>query len=334
MLSAPTLGSRSQECPEIVCYDTCTPCEHKQYVFDSSTNFNGKAEGFEQVVDAILSKHDDYVAALCSYQADICKRGELVNFPCVQCGFIDPACVILGEPLFLPEICAECPCFKPLDFSQCSVSSVDLSVAVPSIYGDIVGALEMLVGRFASGGAIETFFNQFLPDAALLFFKDSVYHFSLGNASNDVMSILPLLIDLAPVPIGASVQFYINCDEPSTDQNLGDFGIIGHFPEGVVDVNNLVGLPNGQVSGSIFVTFDVPVDLGSLPNTYTKDGLTLSISSWIRNSTNPAQVQGFANDIFTVGSNYSIDYTGATGSSGESLSGPAIFNWLPDEPLD
>lgn len=210
--AASTLGNKSQDCSQPICYDTCAPCEHKQYVFDQSEPFNGLAPNLVALTEAVLDVHDAYIAELCNLELDICKRGELAGFPCVQCGFIDPSCVTYGDPLFLPTVCAECPCFRPLDFSQCNQVSVDLSVVVPDIYARIILALEQLSGRYANGGTLADFFLAFLPQSNLLFFKDSTYHFSLGSSDSQVLSILPLLISLAPVPIGTKVQFYINCD--------------------------------------------------------------------------------------------------------------------------
>lgn len=210
---APKLGLSSVGCPEVECYDTCAPCEHKNYVFANSTPLSGRSTNLLAIVNAVLEVHEEYLQRLCDYQLDICKRGELVGFPCLQCGFIDPSCITYGESIFLPSACAECPCFRPVEFSNCQISTVDLSVVVPDLYPLIVDALEELSGGFASGRTLQTFFQKFLPDSGLLFFRDSTYHFSLGNASTEALSILPLLINLAPVPFGAQVLFYINCLE-------------------------------------------------------------------------------------------------------------------------
>jgi len=211
--SATTLGNKSQGCPEIRCYDTCSVCEHKNYVFENSTPLSGQSNLLLAVIESVLTVHEEYIQCLCDYEQTVCQRGEVVGFPCMQCGFINPDCISYGEPIFLPEQCSECPCFRPVMFDNCEIMTADVSVVLPDVYPEIVNALEELSGGFANGSTMESFFQKFLPESNLLFFKDSTYHFSLGNADNSILSILPLLINIAPVPFGARVLFYINCEE-------------------------------------------------------------------------------------------------------------------------
>jgi len=287
MKSAPTLGNRSQNCPEIICYDTCAPCEHKQYVFDNSTNFNGRAVGFEQVIESMLSKHDDYVAALCAYIPDICKRGELVNFPCIQCGLIDPECITFGPTVYNLQSCTGCVCFQPIYFTDCTISNVDLSTPTYlEIYTDMIEALEQLAGGFANGQTAEDFLKLFLPQAELLFFDNGTYHFSIGQATAEVLAILPLLADLAPIPLGAKLQYYLACPDatdplgnnPATTQTLKlnmatetgeNTATLGDISVEVAGADALIVTPQGlQISGffgsTVTITFSQPTLLGDI----------------------------------------------------------------------
>ncbi len=213
MIPANTLGNKSTDCPEVVCYDTCAPCEHKQFVYDNSTEFVGNPKTLLSVIDAVLDVHEKYLQQLCELELDVCKRGELANFPCNQCGLIDPAtCLVLGEPIYNLQSCNDCMCYTPLDFSGCTQRNVDLSKApYTAIYSQMIEAIDELSSGYANGGTVESFLQKFLPGSSLLFVRDGIYHISIGTVTNDILSILPLLERLAPLPIGAGLRYYTAC---------------------------------------------------------------------------------------------------------------------------
>jgi len=222
MLPAPQLGQKSQNCPRPECTTGCGVCEHKQYVFDNSTAFNGDPEDLINLVDSVLLVHEGYMRMLCDYQIDICKRGELANFPCIQCGQIDPNCIELGEQITYLQSDSDCKCFKPLDFSNCEERIVDLSqFPYLEIFEQMVIAIDELSFGFANGQTVEDFLKRFLPDASLLFFRDNTYHFTIGQSNATVLSILPIIQALSPLPFGAKIRFYLAC--PDT---LDPFGLI------------------------------------------------------------------------------------------------------------
>lgn len=214
LVAAKKLGNKTQNCPEVDCQAVCGECEHIQYVYDNSEAISGSPEVFLGLVDSMLATHDNYMQQLCDYAPDICKRGELANFPCIQCGLIDPSCIVVGEPVYHLQACIDCVCFTPLDFSGCEQTHVDLSLApYTDIYILIIDSLEELSSGYANGCTAEEFLKKFLPDAKLLFFKDSGYHFTIGNVSQDILAILPLLAALAPIPLGARLTYYLSCGE-------------------------------------------------------------------------------------------------------------------------
>lgn len=116
------------------------------------------------------------------------------------------------------------------------------------------------------------------------------------------------------------------------------FLLTSHSPEGDVQADTVDPTLGVTSNARLVVTFEVPVDISTLPTTYLRDGVELDNVPLNGPGTSPLWLDGGGNTYFVTvpdggraGVLYEIDYSGTMGVDGQILTGQTVFLWQPAE---
>lgn len=210
-------GKKTTNCPSPVRFVPCyEPCEHTDFVVSQALPFIGDPFYLESLLRGQLKVAEKFLAELCQ-PLDICKLGEILGFPCVQCGYVvQPAFSICPNESFhcgdsfyttlnpSQSICA------PLCNDKCITGAIDFSTAEDSfaLYFKIATALKSFKGNANWSGLDEFVKLVFGDNANLVTFKEGIYYLDVGRAlSNFEFNALNIIKRVFPAPIGADIIF-------------------------------------------------------------------------------------------------------------------------------
>lgn len=211
MQPANKLGNKSSDCFPPDCSSTCSPCDHIDFVYSESEGIIGNPTRLLEIVNAMLSVHQECVAEICSPNLEICNRADVVSFACVQCVLIDTNCITYDDSIYDGVNCND-SCLSLINHSSCDPSFVDLSQdRYSEILEKIVSALENLEADFASAQLSEDFMSQIIDDFSFINYNEGCYDFYVGTLSEEYLEILPLFKRILPIPFGACARFFTDC---------------------------------------------------------------------------------------------------------------------------
>ncbi len=211
-------GLTSSNCPLLLVPQLCYEhCAHTNYVLNQTLPLIGNPEYLESLLKGILKTQEHFIQAVCEYQPDLCKLGEILGFPCVQCGYVI-------QPVFdlCPTYGIECgdtkystvdPCKSlctPLCSKECISTTFDFTTSGESLalYESIITALVTFNGE-ANWSGIDQFIKLVFGDeAGVVTFQAGTYYLSIGREMTEFeTNAANIILSAFPVPIGANVQF-------------------------------------------------------------------------------------------------------------------------------
>lgn len=234
------VGVTSSNCPTDDCYqaDCYTPCEHRTKVIDSVVARPQRKQAFlYDLIWSILEVQEELNQQFCA-DPDITEVGTAIGFAPVQCGYLEhcagkvilcpvDTCYGCEEPIqtscdgFGTPDCEPCQYHEltPYMTSCCGNNSCDDKTTCPPdktwvdlsqgdylpIYTELVNYLNCATGT--AGGENVNAFAESLG-GKLLGIRDGVYSVELPNTF-EIRSIVEILKNIIPLPIGAGVKFYV-----------------------------------------------------------------------------------------------------------------------------
>lgn len=210
-------GNKSQNCPQpiepVPCYE---PCEHTAYVLSKSLPLIGNPFYLESLLRGQLKVAESFLAKLCN-PLEICKEGETLGFPCVQCGFVAIpsfslcACEYFECNNVVYEIINPCVSIEaPICQKKCLTTSVDFSTAEDSfdLYTKIINAIKSFQGSANWSGLNDFVKLVYGEDAKVVTFINGVYYLNIGREMSEFeTNTINIIKRVFPVPIGAEIKF-------------------------------------------------------------------------------------------------------------------------------
>ena len=195
----PELGGQfSESCPKCFrreCYVACRHLNETMLAFYNFENYLG-AERHKALAESILNLQDTQLSQICEFELDICVKGALVGFPCVQC----------KEVCTTGTIAFDCA-YDKITFDDCVTTAIDFqsTPALTLLYLSIINALKSVYSVDIKG--VEEYANSvFSVSSEVVQFKSDTMYLNLNRALTSEEEQTWLFIkDTFPLPIGTDL---------------------------------------------------------------------------------------------------------------------------------